>query len=215
MQVEGLLRHMDSLSSTQYALTGGFLLAAITGDSHFMQGDLDIIRVIQEGAVGSPLDDNQGLLSFRMPTSIYALHLNSNLSFVQDYTVNQKHLQVLHVHDMQSYVKSFDLDFCRNYYNLQDGLVINSPESIIYAQCRINLEQAYFQDIVPNDIMAKAEMIEARLAKYRARGYKIQIEPGLSRDDLRTFMEAKRTEDDQKDFASIAHTWNLFWTNKR
>jgi len=77
------------------------------------------------------------------------------------------------------------------------------------------LEQAHFQYIVPEDILAKAEMIEARLAKYRARGYQIRIEPGLNQDELRTFMERTRMEDDQKDFAFLAYTWNLFWANKR
>lgn len=30
---------------TEYALTGGFLVAVITGDAHFLQGDLDVIRL--------------------------------------------------------------------------------------------------------------------------------------------------------------------------
>jgi hypothetical protein len=198
-----------------YAITGGLLLATITGDSHYMQGDLDIIHVIHKRTEPSMQDKlvQHGLMT-RTPDTVYARNIVSNLSSVIDYTIQERKFQVMHVHDREAYIKGFDFDFCKSYYNSVDGLVIFAVESIIYKQCRVNLELSHFQVCVPKNVAAKAAMVEARIAKYRSRGYTIWIEPGLTDDALCAYFKTKQ-EGDRDELNDIAQEWNLFWTNKR
>jgi hypothetical protein len=204
---------------THYAITGGFLLAAITGDLHFMEADLDVIHVIHQ-RVGPCLEDKlvqRGWLAERSPRVVnrYDRFSFRNLSSVMDYTLFEKHFQVLHVHFDKDYVKGFDLAFCRNYYNDMDGLVVYFPESIIHRRCSINLEKAHFKELAPREIDYKASSVEKRIIKYRARGYAIRIEPGMSNATLCAFLTSKRRKDDQEGLANDAQEWNLFWANKR
>jgi hypothetical protein len=207
-----IMRNLDA----HYAITGGFLLATITGDSHYLQGDLDIIHVIHDRTEPSLQDKlvQHGLME-RAPSAVYARNTVSNLSSVIDYTLQQRQFQVMHVHNRDAYVKDFDLDFCKSYYNLIGGLVIFCLDSIIYKQCRVNLELSYFQICVPRAIAAKAEMVEARIAKYRARDYTICIESGMSDEALCVYLAEKQSMHDRDKLAYVVQEWNLFWANKR
>jgi hypothetical protein len=109
-----------------------------------------------------------------------------------DYTILEKHFQVLHVRYDEDYVQGFDLAFCRNYYTNTRGLVIFCPESIIYRCCRINLEKAHFKLCATRDIIAKIAAVNERITKYRARGYTIHIKPGMSNSALHAFLTTKR-----------------------
>ena len=207
---------LDNLG-THYALTGGFLLASMTGDAHFMHGDLDIIHVIHT-RTGPVLEDHlveRGWMTDRAPNTVYARNANSNLSCVMDYVVYGKHVQVLHVADCPSYVQGFDLSFCKNYYNPTEGLVVFNLEAIIRKQCRVNLEQSHLGIHVPRKILEKAQVVEARIAKWRARGYNICIEPEMEVDALCALLMRSRAADDGEDFQEIAKECNLLWVNKR
>jgi hypothetical protein len=205
---------MDNLNE-RYAITGGFLLATITGDSHFMQGDLDIIHVIDENVTEPLMQEklmDHGLVETG-PSTNYPCNLVSNLSFVIDYELQERQFQLLYVKDKNAYVRGFDLDFCKSYYNSINGLVIFALDSIIYKKCRINLEAAHFQTYIPILISVKAKVVEARIAKYRDRGYTICIEAGMS--DIELCADMKTRNKDRENLEKVAKKWNLFWANKR
>lgn len=132
-----------------------------------------------------------------------------------DYVVHGRNFQVLHVADRSAYVQAFDFGFCKNYFNPTDGLVMFDPEAIIYKQCRVNLEQSHLGSQVPRNILEKALVVEKRIEKWRARGYKIIIEPEMGTDELCALLMRSKTEDDREEMLELAKEWNSFWSNKR
>lgn len=139
-----------------------------------------------------------------LPQVIHVLHQREKPSV--DPTILGRKLQILHVRDK---LKEYDFDFLNNYYN-SNGLFITSFDSVIYRKCRINLEKTYLVKFIPegDEILE----IEERIQEYRARGYLIDIEPGLSDQDLCAYLKMRHKG---KGLADLAKKWNAFWLNKR
>jgi len=158
-----------------YSITGGFLLATITGEPHFMQGDLDVIHIIHKRN-GPCLEDRlheRRWMKERIPiTKRDDPMADKNLSVVIDYLVLGKLFQVLHVHRYRLYVQSVDFAFCKNCYKNIDGLYVHDFESIMNRHCRIDSENSQLRDI---DLHYSAERVSERIMKYKKRGYKIYV----------------------------------------
>lgn len=93
---KGVAKFILNHLGTYYGITGGFLLAAITGDRHFLERDLDIVHKIHK-RVGPALEDElvqRGWMTSRAPDTSRRYQFR-NLASVKDYTMFGKHFQML------------------------------------------------------------------------------------------------------------------------
>ena len=225
-----IVRHLETRA---YALTGGFLLAVIAGDSLDAVNDIDIIHL------GDP--DNCPLTDC-LPVTLQdhdsddAASLYASSSLTQVSTFANK-VQILHVSTAtaRQYVANFDLDFCKSYYNCVDGLVTDmSLHAISTRRSNLNLEHSHLLN--PNSKATllctlranKLLPVAARIRKYRQRGFNITVEPTAfaSETELASALfplycataatTVNRTSEEKwHDCLQIVREWNAFFAPLR
>ena len=226
-----IVRHLETRA---YALTGGFLLAVIAGDSLDAVNDIDIIHL------GDP--DNCPLTDC-LPVTLQdhdsddaaSLYASSSLTRVSTFA---NKVQILHVSTattVRQYVADFDLDFCKSYYNCVDGLVTDMSLRAISARfSNLNLERSHLLN--PNSKATllctlranKLLPVAARIHKYRQRGFNIIVEPTAfaSETELASALfplycstaatTVNRTSEEKwHDCLQIVREWNAFFAPLR
>lgn len=114
------------------------------------------------------------LESFVNKDLIYKLRGLSLIDIVIDYVFGNKCMQLIHIktNDIQEYIRSFDLDICRNYFNgeilyCEELSHITSKRMILY---RYKNQEGQIVDSLLN------ERTTDRVEKYKKRGYKLKKE---------------------------------------
>lgn len=163
------------LDRRDLAVTGGFLLATIRGEKWeedgSRRGDLDLIM-----CGGNSVILPEGFQRRWSTSATNVPHLRSVTEY--EWTANGALVQLLETDSIDDYVGSFDLAFCRNYY--QNGMLkVMDLDAVIHQRCVVDVDACHLLDRtrLPVDIVAKAKKVRARLHKYRARGYTVDVGP--------------------------------------
>lgn len=207
-----LLRLLES--NDHCVITGGFLLAAIRGDPLPEKLDIDLVTDQDTDVFRIAMDP-----PIRNTTYTTIPHLLRIEDFTTTNHVQVQFLVVDHA-DHKTFVTSFDLAFCRNYFNFRTGeLFVHSISAVFYRSATVNVEDAHVHNVLPSALIGKARAVDERFAKYEMRGFAIEVaEPHPSEHELFGLLCDKHRDRPDVHVADIwagAVQWTSYWRQRK
>lgn len=219
------LRLSNMLDKGIIYLTGGFLLALISGENINTCSDVDFATVLSCYYKQSPKkrremckERSAGIVSMLSQASKIHNYESDNQFYkdgfaVDSYSVHGKKLQIIHLQDLsrpkvldamrvESYCRWFDFHFCANFF-AEDKLVCCFTENVKDRYSNIlsrELPWSRFRNMSNEEEMVILNRMMERINKYRAKGYCIDLSE----------LTMQREPHDEK-----TQIWNQFWSSAK